>query len=91
MKKPDRTPVCAQGTQLQGWGGGSFPWSPNLAPSEVPYFWPPECCTPRTPFCWRRAERACAKGSDLSEERFRQREHSVLGKSRKVVLVMWKN
>jgi hypothetical protein len=24
MKKPDRTPVCEQATQLQGWDGGSF-------------------------------------------------------------------
>jgi hypothetical protein len=24
MKKPDRTPVCEQGTQLQVWGGGIF-------------------------------------------------------------------
>jgi len=56
MKTPDRTPVCVQGSKLQQGGG----WTPSSTLNyrfrtfRLSSFWPPEACTPRTPFGGRR-------------------------------------
>lgn len=53
MTMPDHTPVCAQGRQLQQWGGlfSHPPHSPDFSIPQLPSYWPPEGYTPRKPFC----------------------------------------